>query len=211
MEIDSKYKPMIARMRNLKLYANSSDEEIYEAILRKERAKELGIEPVKNDTNVEQQYKELFKKLQAEYGVDMNDSNDVESLKMLAQHNVQLSAVNKQINEMASRTLSNEDTRTLKNLGDFQRSLVTSITELQDRLGISRKARKDNKVDTVPAFIEKLKAKSQDYWNRTTVPVMCDTCKIELVRYWLNFPKHTSVITMEVQCPKCGQKVLYVR
>jgi len=211
-QIDPTYKGKIAKLRNLKLYANSTDEEIYEAILRRERATELGIIPVKNEPSNDAKFKELFKKLQADYGVDMNDSNDVEALKMLAKHIVQRDSIDSHMARIQDQeAMSNEDTRTLKNLGDVQRGIVTSITELQDRLGINRKARKEKQIDDVPQFLDNLKKKAADFWERSTTPITCDNCHIELARLWLNFPKRPSIITLELECPKCLQKVLYVR
>lgn len=213
MEIDPKYLGRVNRMRNLKLYHNSTNDEIYQAILDKEKRVEAGIEPPKEDTapSYNQRFKRLFDKLQSEYGVDMNESNDVESLKMLVKFTLQLDSLDMQIRTLQDRqSLTNEDTRTLKNLGDFQRSIVSSITELQDRLGINRKARKEKQIDDIPAFIENLKKRAAEHWERETVKVMCETCKIELVRYWKNFPKRKSLITMELQCERCEQTIMYV-
>lgn len=211
MEIEEEYLGRIKKMRNLRLYHGKSDEEIYRAIKDKERQRELGMVIEKTDSTPEQKFKELFKKLRDEYGVDMNESNDVEALKMLAQHTIQLDAINTQISHITGQGhLSNDDTRTLKNLGDIQRTTMMSITDLQDRLGISRKARKEKQSDSLPAFIEKLKDKAADYWERSTTQVRCETCKIELLRYWKNFPKRKSLITAELECPKCGQQTLHV-
>ena len=213
MEIDPAYTGKIARMRNLRLYANKSDEEIYEAILRKEEEKANQIDlPSTDSKDYNQRLKKLVDKLQEEYGVDMNESNDVESLKMLASHTLQLENIDRQIRLLQEQKyLTNEDTRTLKNLGDFQRSLVTSISELQDRLGISRKVRKERKSDDVPAFIESLKNKAADYWQRSTTVIRCETCKIELGRYWLNFLNRDATVAMELQCERCEKVTMYVR
>jgi hypothetical protein len=212
-EIDPKYQGKINRMRNLAMFKGKTDLEILEHILRKEGEKRVKEVPVKEDSlSYNARYKRLFDRFQTEYGVDMNESNDTEALKLLVKHTLQLETLDKQIQNLQELPhMTNEDTRTLKNLADVQRSLVTSVTELQDRLGISRKARKEKQVDDVPQFIESLKTKAAEFWDRKTVQIRCEKCQIELARYWLNFPKRPLSIKVELECERCEEKVIYVR
>lgn len=211
MEIDPKYEGKIARMRNLKLFAGKSDEEIYEHLIKKE-VEDREKAPPSADQTYQIRYKKLIDKLQNEYGVDMNESNDAESLKLLVKHTLQLENLDTQIQNLQMKhMLTNEDTRTLKNLSDVQRSTVQSITELQDRLGISRKARREKQQDNIPAYIEGLKKRGKEFFDKVTTQVRCEVCKIELGRYWLNFPKEENIITMELTCWKCKEKVIHVR
>ena len=212
-EIDPKYQGKINRMRNLAMFKGKTDAEILEHILRKEEEKRVKAIPVREDSqSYAARYKRLIDRFQTEYGVDMNESNDTEALKLLVKHTLQLETLDRQITTLQEHeVMSNEDTRTLKNLADVQRSLVTSVTELQDRLGISRKARKEKQIDDVPQFIEALKSKAAEFWDRKTVQIRCDKCDIELVRYWLNFPKRKSSIKMELICERCEETILYVR
>lgn len=212
-EIDPKYQGKINRMRNLAMFKGKTDVEILEHILRKEGEKRVKALPTREETqSYSARYKRLIDRFHEEYGVDMNNSNDTEALKLLVKHTLQLETLDKQITTLQEHeSMSNEDTRTLKNLADVQRSLVTSVTELQDRLGISRKARKEKQIDDVPQFIENLKAKAADFWDRKTVQVRCDKCQIEIARFWLNFPKRKANIRMELECERCKDTILYVR
>jgi hypothetical protein len=212
-EIDPKYQGKINKMRNLAMFKNKTDVEILEHILRKEGEKRVKETPSKEvSSSYEARYKRLIDRFQTEYGVDMNESNDTEALKLLVKHTLQLETLDIQIRNLQELpSMTNEDTRTLKNLSDVQRSLVTSVTELQDRLGISRKARKEKQIDDVPQFIENLKTKAAEFWDRKTVQIRCEKCQIELGRYWLNFPKRPNSINIELVCERCEERVLYVR
>jgi hypothetical protein len=212
-EIDPKYQGKINRMRNLAMFKGKTDGEILEYILRKEGEKRVKEIPVREESlSYNARYKRLIDRFQTEYGVDMNESNDTEALKLLVKHTLQLETLDLQIRNLQEKeAMTNEDTRTLKNLADVQRSLVTSVTELQDRLGISRKARKEKQADDVPQFLEGLKAKAQDFFDRKTVQVRCEKCQIELGRYWLNFPKRPSKIRLELVCERCEETILYAR
>jgi len=218
------YAVKIKQMRNLALFKDKSDEEILEWIKKKEErdsqkrpeADKPKAEPKKPPKDVEteiRKYEDLFQSkllsLQAEYGVDMNNSNDAEMLKSLVQHLIQSDIVNTQIIRMQQD--DEIDTRTLKNLGDYQRSLITTITELQEKLGIGRKQRKEKQLDSIPQFVELVRTRARDVWNRNTLMVRCENCEIELARYWLNFPDRASIVQFEIECWKCGERVVYNR
>jgi hypothetical protein len=153
-------------------------------------------------------YNAALSKYRKEYAVDMNETNDAEALKSLVRYVLQLEKVDEIINkESGSRA---PDHRTLKGLGDFQRSLQMNLNELQDKLGISRKQRKEKTHDDIPQYINALQQKAKDFWNRKTVSVRCETCQIELARYWLNFPDKIQRVEFNATCEQCGQEVVYV-
>jgi hypothetical protein len=221
--MEKDYSSKIKQLRNLAMFKNKSDEEILEFIKAREAKQKLEEpeQPVKaagNDSPIEpkidtaafrKRYNEKLKNLQTEYGIDMNNSNDAEMLKSLARHIIQSEIVSDQI---ITLQLSEEiDTRTLKNLGDYQRTVVATITDLQEKLGIGRKQRKEKQVDSVPQFIELVRSRAREVWNRSTFPIRCEKCEIELARVWLNFPDNAAVVHMEIECEKCKERVVYTR
>jgi hypothetical protein len=147
---------------------------------------------------------ELFK---GEFAVDMNDSNDAMLLVLLVKHSLQLEDLDRKI----QREMSGDDSRNLKNLGDVQRSLVTSINELQKNLGISRQTRKEEQSDDIPKWISETRRKALDYWQRKTIPVSCEQCHIELARLWLNFAELPHKVEIELECQHCGEKVVFLQ
>jgi len=206
----------LKRLRNLKMFRDKTDEEIFEFYRnRKPKATpptpkipaEIFV-PTGNDS-YDKNYKLKLRALQAEYGVDMNNSNDAELLQSLVRHMIQQENANTQI--IAIQQQDEVDTRTLKNLGDFQRTLVASITEMQEKLGIGRKARKEKQIDDVAVFIADLKKRAKTFFDIQTETVWCENCDIELARYWLNFPDSTKAVHFEVGCWKCGEGVIYTK
>lgn len=207
------------RLRNLRMFRGKTDDEIKEFYRQRRPKKDEDIPPPSIPASVDtpsvpadeykKKYQARLKRLQAEYGVDLNNSNDAELLKMLVQHLLQQDNVNEQI--QALQQMDEVDTRTLKNLGDFQRSLVTSIADLQVKLGISRQQRKEKQIDDVVVWYRDLKKKAKEFFDGQTVQVRCVNCDIEMARYWLNFPKLTKKVVIEAECWKCHEKVVHAR
>lgn len=161
-----------------------------------------------NSDEYKKKFNTLLNKYRKEFAVDMNESNDAESLRAYVRYTIQLEQTDDIIrSELASKI---PDHRILKGLGDFQRSLQMNQNEIQDKLGISRKQRKEKVVDDIPQYIKGLQDKAKDFWNRKTVPVKCDKCKIELARIWLNFPDLLTQLRYEGRCEKCKQEVVHI-
>ena len=195
----------LRRLRNLKMFHGKSDEDIIAYLQNREPKVES--EPVEVDEDVayDRKFRNRFNKLKEDYSVDMNDSNDVETLRQLVRVVIQLEEIDKSFRKKQKE----HDTRELKNLSDVQRALIQSANELQDKLGISRKLRKEKTVDDIPQYIAMLKDKARKVWDRETVSVRCAKCEIELARYWVNFPKKTHKLSYEGECWKCGETVIY--
>lgn len=204
---------VMRRLRNLRYFQGKTDEEIIAAVEAKRARKELeqsekpsiDIAPTTDEYDVK--YKKKLKALQSEYSIDMNDANDADALRSLVRLSMQLESADAKIREL--HKTDGMDSRTLKNLGDYQRSVQMSITELQDRLGIARKQRKEKQVDDIPKYIEHLQDKALDLWKRSTVPIICEKDKIELARFWVNFPKLNNSASFELECWKCHERVIY--
>lgn len=199
------------RLRNLKMFKDKTDEEIYEFYRNREpkaTPPEVPLEvelSISTDEEYEKRYRNKLRTLQSEYG-DMNES-DKELLRTLARLAVQLEISNKQIIRMQQD--DDIDTRNLKNLGDYQRQLVQSLNDLQDKLGIARKQRKETKVDDVAIFMQDLKVRAKTFFDKKTIQIRCEKDGIELMRYWLNFPDQAELIHFEGTCWKCGEKRVY--
>jgi hypothetical protein len=200
----------LKRMRNLKMFRGKSDDEIV-AYLNSRPPKRVITSEEKSLADYDKIFKERMTTLQKDYGLDMNNSNDVEALRSLVRHLLQAEAVDRQIREIQNRpTIDDDDVRTLKNLGDFQRGIQTTISDLQDKLGITRKVRKEKSADDIAQYIQGIRAKAKDFWDRQTTPIVCSKCSIEMARIWINFPKIAHKYTFESECWRCKEKVIYV-
>lgn len=197
----------LKRLRNLNLYKDKTDEEIIEML------KARGAPVIKKPVHVkeyEERFKDKFDVLKQEFGLDMNVSNDVEMLNNLVRQMLQSENVDKDILNIQHKTdKTKEDIGYLKALGDFQRDIQITISDLQDKLGISRKLRKEKSVDDVPIWIDSVITKAATYWEKTVKKVKCPKCDILLIQYWLNFPDRTTLASFTTQCPHCEEKLVY--
>lgn len=199
----------LKKLRNLKMFQGKSDAEIIDYLDHRE-PKDEKIEPEEPKTD-EQEYQLKFNRklqqLRREFAVDMNDSNDMESLRAL----VRLSIQNEEMDIKIRTSIAGKgsEPRDLKNLTDSQRSINMSISDLQDKLGISRKQRKEKVIDDIPQYISSLQRKAKTFWDRTTTPVTCPKCQIELARVWVNFPKVPHKLSFEGNCWKCEEGVIF--
>jgi DNA repair ATPase RecN len=217
-EIPEQYKGKIKRLRNIPKFKDFTDYQLLQMVLRKEKVKEEQAIQAQSDgpissKSLDKRFEQKLTLLQQEYGIDMNDSNDVEALKQLVRYLIQQEDVDKDIRNLKETMRDDPITlsRTLKSYGDFQRSLTMSVNELQDRLGITRKVRKEKQADDIPQYIDSLRKRAQDFWNRKTVPIVCSSCSIELARYWINFADLEYNINAQFLCWQCREKVIYVK
>jgi hypothetical protein len=203
----------IAKIRNLKPYRGKSDEEIAEILRnRKPREKrEVSVPEVPNINQYDIKFNEKMKILQTEFGVDMNDSNDSEALKNLVRLQIQLEKAVTAIHLLQETDdLDKDEVVRLKNLGDFQRATMTSISDLQGQLGISRKQRKEKAVDDIPQWVDRVLEKAKTTFDRKTIKVDCPKCQVELGRFWLNFPHEDNDIQLSLTCWKCKERIEYI-
>lgn len=216
-EVPEEYKGRIKRLRNIPKFKDFSEYELLQIILRKEKVKEeqrlLAATSADGSAKLDKRFEQKLTNLQQEYGIDMNDSNDVESLKQLVRYLIQQEDIDVDMRELKETLKSDPVTlsRALKSYGDIQRSLTMSINDLQDRLGITRKARKEKQVDDIPQYIEALRVRAEDFWKRKTMPIICNNCSIELARFWINFPDMEHRIEGNFVCWKCKENITYIK
>lgn len=197
----------IKRLRNLRHYKDKTDDEIREMV-RLRNATTIKVPKI--STDYEKRFQDKIDMLQTEFGLDMNDSNDKEMVINLVRQMLQSETADKDIRSIQERPeKTKDDIATLKAYGDFQRDLQITISDLQDKLGISRKVRKEKSADDIPQFIDSVLVKAKNFFERSTVTVDCPRCQIELVRYWLNFPKRTTLASFTTECPHCLEVVTY--
>lgn len=201
----------IKKMKNLKPYRDKTDEEII-AILRARESKTPIERKTKAPDTYDKMFKQKFDELRKEFALDMNNSNDVEYLRMLVRLLIQNENLARDIDEFQKRDhMTPEDYRSLKNLGDTQTGVINAINNIQDKLGISRKQRKEKQDDDIPKFIEGLLDKAKKSFDAKTTVVSCPKCQIELMRLWFNFPHLDNKIQANLRCWRCEEEIMYAR
>jgi uncharacterized protein with PIN domain len=196
----------LRQLRNLKTMKGKTDEEIIGMLQTR------ALQVKTSDKSYDARFNQKLKLLQTEFSIDMNSANDADSLVQLVRHTLQLENIDTQIQSIQQKTeMDIEDTRILKNLTDSQRSIATTLSELQDKLAINRKARKEKSADDIPQYIQMLRKKGKEFFERKTESVKCQKCEIEYARFWLNFPKLTKEIRFEIECWNCHEKIMYAQ
>lgn len=210
--------PRFKKYRNLRGYKNYTDEEIIQVIKEKEGQVQVRTKPpvAKKPKEPEDAYEKKFnsklKQLRDEYSVDMNNSNDAENLKNLVRQQIQLENVTRDIDAIQAKdSLSADDYQKLEKLGKFQAGVLNAIGTLEEKLGISRRHRKEKQVDDLSKYIHDLKVRAKDYFEKMTIKVECEKCKITLAQFWLNFPNLQNEIDLNLQCYNCKESVLFSR
>lgn len=202
----------IKKAKNLRPYKDKTDEEIRALLSARAINRQPKERTNKSTDSYDKKFQVKFNELSKEFSLDMNNSNDVEYLRMLVRLLIQNENLSKDIDEMQSQeTRQPEDYRNLKNMTDAQSTTVRAINDIQDKLGISRKQRKEKQVDDIPQFINGLLERAKEEFDLKTTTIMCPKCQIELMRTWLNFPHLDNKIQATLICWKCEEKILYAR
>lgn len=205
----------IKKLKNLRPYRNKTEDEIREIFANRLKPKvtvEKSSPKDKPAPDYDARFKSKLQELQKEFSIDMNNSNDAENLKDLVRQQIQLENVVRDIETIQKKdSLAQDDYLKLEKLGKFQSGLLTSKGALEDKLGISRKFRKEKQVDDIPQFFSDLLSRSKTYYDKQTIQVRCPTCKIELVRLWLNFPNLKNDVEMSLECYRCKETILWSR
>ena len=204
------------KMKNLRPYRDKTEEEIKAILLEREKdptpSKVEGSKTREKPDDYDKRFKEKLKSLMDEFALDMNDANDREALQTLARLQIQSENAARDIDNIQRKPfLRDEDYRSLKNLGDFQSTVQRAIVDFQDKLGISRKQRKEKQVDDFPQFVESLLARGKKMFDEKTVTVRCPKDFVELARVWYNFPTKQNETQMSLECPQCGEQIEYAR
>lgn len=202
------------KMQNLRPYKDKSIEEII-LIIESREADALPAQKKQkkqNKDDYDERFNHKFNVLKEEFALDMNDANDVEALKTLVRLQIQHENVTRDIDNIQRKDpLTRDDYLSLKTLGEFQTGVSRSMIELQDKLGISRKIRKEKQQDDVPKFLSDLLKRGKRAFEEKTTTISCPKCMIEVGRFWLNFPDLDNEIQVSLQCWKCKEKIEYVR
>jgi len=202
------------QMQNLRPYKNKTLDEIMGILEQRQNESKVPSEskPKKPVDAYDERFNKKFNTLKNEFSLDMNDSNDVEALKTLVRYQIQHENVTRDIDNIQKKeNLTRDDYQSLKTLGEFQTGVSRSMIDLQDKLGISRKQRKEKNQDDVPKFIGDLLARGKKAFDEKTTKIECPRCMIELGRIWFNFPNLDNEIQASLQCWKCSEKVEYAK
>ena len=193
------------KMRNLKQYSSMSDDEFNELWDKKI----IGIE---QNSEYEKRIINKIEEFGRDYDLDNLKANDLFSLRNLAQAYITLEDYEHLYYNFRSKGLNLGDIVEFKNLSDMMSTLRSDISKMQTDLGISRRARKGEKEETVISELERLKVAARTFYEQKMFYIYCPKCNTLLSTTWFLFPESKD-IKLTFVCDskpdgenKCGHK-----
>jgi RNase P subunit RPR2 len=135
---------------------------------------------------------------------DLNDANDRSLLHIMIKTELMIDDLQAQIQTLIDDNPV-ENATNIKKLADLLRDATNTITTLQRTLGIDRKSRRNENVDSPADYIKTLKSAAKEFVDKRLIRVYCPNCKILVARI-APVHKHTA-FTLSVQCNQCGKAV----
>lgn len=170
-----------ARIRNLTQYRNLSDEEFDEMWDRK-------IIGIAQNSEFENRIQRKLDEFSGDYDIDDLKINDKISLRHLVQAIIALEDL-EQIN-YSIRSKGFDPSKIIENreLSNQMSLLRSDISKIQTDLGITRKARKGDKDETVISELERLKQKAREFYEQRMFYIYCPKCNTLLSTAWFLYP-----------------------
>ena len=191
------------RMRNLVQYQDMPEKE-FDALIEK---KEVSLEKSREFENrIEKKLKDF------EQDYDLNDLkiNDKETLRALIQAVIALEDYEQHLSILRLGGINEENIYLFEKINKVMSDLRKDISNFQDDLKITRKARKSDTETSVIAYIEGLKEKVKKFYESRMNYVFCDRCKELLGTFWFLYPNANNTIILvcnrEVDGNICGTK-----
>jgi hypothetical protein len=198
--------PNKAKLRNLAQYKNMPEDE-FEDLFEKKRA---GVE---SNTGFENRVNRKIKEISSSYELDDMNSNDIVTLRSLAQALINLEDYEQAAYNLRADGGINLDNITLvEKLSKVQSDLRRDIGEFQDDLKISRRIRKADKEQSVVDYLESLKKKAKEFYESRMSLILCPKCNTLLATVWTLYPSEKgNKITLVCNSPQdnneiCGEK-----
>lgn len=190
-------KPRDARsIRNLKQYANLTDEEFNERMAMKSAQAEPSAE-------FERLIKKKMDELAENYDLSDMKPNDMETLRGLCQAIITLEMYEqKSFNLHAAEWDDNFDLVFLDKLEIWKNNLRKSISQLQEDLKITRRSRKSEAAESVQAEIQRLKDAAREFYESKHAYVFCEHCDMLLMTAWFLYPFGKN--SVRLHCEHCG-------
>jgi endogenous inhibitor of DNA gyrase (YacG/DUF329 family) len=149
---------------------------------------------------------------------ELNQANDLSSLRQLAQLELIIESIQKKLLELKD---IEKNTRQAKDLGTYLKDTINSYTSLQTTLGIDRRKRASEAEESVQSYIERLQTQAKEFLEKRLKIIKCPTCNMPVAKYFIYSPlsgEPGSILAekttpkslyheFSVECPKCRKIV----
>ena len=191
--------PTRAKIRNLKQYADMSDEKFEEHFQKIVEGTRTG-----TDEELEEKIEERL----AEFGEDY-DLSDMKINDRLVLRNLIVSVISLEELEQTFSSLrtqiSDSNILLLDRLSNIMSRLRKDISDMQNDLKLTRKIRKEGQEETFIAWLDKVKNYAEEFYYEKTLSIFCPNCRRFLASVWLLYPDEEN--TLCVRCGNCGTEL----
>lgn len=178
----------IAQLKNLPQYSDKTDAELKEI---REKILTGGLKGRVEDT---------VEEIKADYDISDMTANDKFSLYELARAFVTAEDLQRDLREA-------QEEGDWGIYGKINRELHRTrddISDLQDYLNITRKAREKTGKHSLVEFIEDLKQRGRKFLDQKLSEIYCPQCEELICKAWFLYPEENNAI--KLYCERCGNK-----
>lgn len=169
-------------MRNLKQYRHLPEEE-FEKVYR-----EI-VSNVASQKLFEERIQEKFEELANDYDLEDLNANDILMLRNMIQAMLQIESLEQLAFQLRSGAVDEHTINLLGKINTQINDLVDRVSKIQSDLNITRKARKQDKEQSVSDYIEFLKQKAAEFYKQKMQYIFCPNCNTLLGTIWTLYPE----------------------
>jgi len=186
-------------LRNLNQYKGLSDEEFEE--IWEERQSRI-LTTFKPKQELEDRILDMTEKFREDYALDDMKFNDTQVLRALIRALLTLNDYEDILYDLQTDGISTDNIRIIDNLNKFITNLRKDISSLQEDLRITRKNRKEEKEDSIEAYIKDIQEKANRFYKNKVFRAICPKCGMMLFDGWFLYPDENNKVILE-----CGRMV----
>jgi len=184
-------------LRNLAQYKNLSDAE-FDIVWEERQAKVLTTFKPKQE--LEDRILDMMELFREDYALDDLKFNDTQVLRALIRALLTLSDYEDTLYTEQQEGVGAENIRVIGELNKFISSLRKDISDMQRDLNITRKTRKEEKEDSIEAYIKNIQEKANRFYKNKVYRAICPECGMMLFDGWFLYPDEDNKLTIE-----CGR------
>ena len=186
-------------LRNLTQYKNLSDEE-FEKIWEERQSKHLTTFKPKQD--LEDRILDMMEDFKVDYVLEDLKFNDTQILRALIRALLTLKDYEDTLYDIQQEGISVNNIRVIGELNKYISSLRKDISDMQRDLNITRKTRKEEKEDSIEAYIKNIQEKANRFYKNKVYRVICPKCGMMLFDGWFLYPDENNKLIFE-----CGRMI----
>jgi hypothetical protein len=169
-------------MRNLKQYKHLPEEEF-------EKIYQQLVSDVASQKVFEERIQEKLNELAEDYDLNDLNANDILMLRNMIQAMIQIENLEQLAFQLRSGSIDEHTINLLGKINTQINDLVDRVSKIQNDLNITRKARKQDKEQSVVDYIEFLKQKANEFYKQKMQYIFCPNCNVLLGTIWTLYPE----------------------